>query len=48
MLKNRKKIKRYNVRNKFNIIDPHLDFEVEIGGDNSFSIFQDSKSKFTV
>ena len=30
-----------------NIIDPHLDLEVETGEDSSFSVFLGSKSKFT-
>ena len=30
-----------------NIIDPHLDLEVETGGDSRFSVFKGFKSKFT-
>ena len=30
------------------IIDPHLDLEVETGGDSRFSVFLGSKSKFTL
>ena len=31
-----------------NIIDPHLDLEVETGGDSRFSVFLGSRSKFTL
>ena len=33
--------------NFINIIDPHLDLEVETGWDSRFSVFLGSKSKFT-
>ena len=33
---------------KLDIIDPHLDLEVETGRDSRFSVFLGSKSKFTL
>ena len=33
---------------KINIIDPHLDLEVETGGDSRFSVFLGFESKFTL
>ena len=32
----------------FAIIDPHLDLEVDIGGDSRFPVLLGSKSKFTL